>query len=217
LNAWRVAFFDLDGTLTDPKPGICGSVQYALSELGLEPPSQDDLEWVIGPPMIESLRVMLGPERAEEGLRLYRKRYGETGLFENRVYDGIPDLLKGLTSEGWRLYVATSKARPYALRIVEHFGLAPFFIETFGSGLDGSLQHKDVLLSHALAETGVDAAKATMIGDRKFDVLGARANGLPTIGVAWGYGSRAELEQAGAAAIVAHPAEVTAALDAVAR
>ncbi len=217
MNAWRVAFFDLDGTLTDPKPGICGSVQYALSELGLEPPSQDDLEWVIGPPMIESLRVMLGPERAEEGLRLYRKRYGEIGLFENRVYDGIPDLLKGLTSEGWRLYVATSKARPYALRIVEHFGLAPFFIETFGSGLDGSLQHKDVLLSHALAETGVDAAKATMIGDRKFDVLGARANGLPTIGVAWGYGSRAELEQAGAAAIVAHPAEVTAALDAVAR
>ena len=217
MNSGRVAFFDLDGTLTDPKPGICGSVQYALSELGLEPPSQDDLEWVIGPPMVESMRVMLGPERAEEGLRLYRKRYGEIGLFENRVYDGIPDLLKGLTCEGWRLYVATSKARPYALRIVEHFGLAPFFIETFGSGLDGSLQHKDVLLSHALAETGVDAAKATMIGDRKFDVLGARANGLPTIGVAWGYGSRAELEQAGAAAIVAHPAEVTAALDAVAR
>ena len=217
MNAWRVAFFDLDGTLTDPKPGICGSVQYALSELGLEPPSQDDLEWVIGPPMVESMRVMLGPERAEEGLRLYRKRYGEIGLFENRVYDGIPDLLKGLTCEGWRLYVATSKARPYALRIVEHFGLAPFFIETFGSGLDGSLQHKDVLLAHALAETGVDAAKAVMIGDRKFDVLGARANGLPTIGVAWGYGSRAELEQAGAAAIVAHPAEVTAALDAVAR
>ena len=212
----RVAFFDLDGTLTDPKPGICGSLQFALTELGHSAPAQDELEWVIGPPMIESLRQIVGPDRAEEGLRLYRRRYGETGLFENRVYDGIPELLRRLTEDGWRLYVATSKARPYALRIVEHFGLAPFFAETYGSGLDGSLMHKDALLAHAFADAGVDPRAAVMIGDRKFDVLGAKANGAPTIGVAWGYGSRAELDEAGAAAIVATPAEVDGALAAVA-
>lgn len=210
----RVAFFDLDGTLTDPKPGICGSLQFALTGLGLVAPSQDELEWVIGPPMIESLRMLVGPDRADEGLRLYRQRYGEIGLYENRVYDGIPDLLRQLTDDGWRLYVATSKARPYAIRIVEHFGFAPFFVETFGSGLDGSLMHKDALLAHALARTGVDPARATMIGDRKFDVLGAKANAMPTIGVAWGYGSRAELEDAGAATIVATPADVPDALEA---
>ncbi|MFT4096879.1 MAG: HAD hydrolase-like protein [Rhodoblastus sp.] len=212
MSADRVAFFDLDGTLTDPKPGICGSVRYALTELGLPAPSLDELEWVIGPPMIESLRALAGPARAEEALRLYRRRYGDIGLFENRVYDGVPDALRSLVDDGWRLYVATSKARPYALRIVDHFGLAPFFAETFGSGLDGSLQHKDALLAHALAQTGADPRAAAMIGDRKFDVLGAKANNLPTIGVAWGYGSRAELEAAGAAAIVAAPADVPRAL-----
>lgn len=213
----RTAFFDLDGTLTDPKPGICGCVQYALTEMGFAAPAQDELEWVIGPPMIESLRILAGPERAEEALRHYRRRYGEIGLFENRVYDGIPELLRALTQEGWRLHVATSKARPFAIRIVEHFGLAPFFAETFGSGLDGSLQHKDALLAHALQQTGVAPDAATMIGDRKFDVLGAKANGLPTIGVAWGYGSRAELEAAGAAAVVATPGEVAGALAALSR
>lgn len=217
MNNVRTAFFDLDGTLTDPKPGICGSVQYALTEMGLPAPAQDELEWVIGPPMIESLRILAGPARAEEALRHYRRRYGEIGLFENRVYDGIPELLRALTRDGWRLHVATSKARPYAIRIVEHFGLAPYFSETFGSGLDGSLQHKDALLAHALELTGVEARQATMIGDRKFDVLGASANGLPTIGVAWGYGSRAELEEAGAAAIVATPDEVAGALAALSR
>jgi len=212
----RVAFFDLDGTLTDPKPGICGSVQHALHALGLAAPTQDELEWVIGPPMIESLRTLVGAARADEALRLYRARYGEIGLFENRVYDGVPDLLHRLRGEGWRLYVATSKAAPYAVRIVEHFGLAPFFARVYGSGLDGSLQHKDALLAHALADSGVDARAAAMIGDRKFDVRGASANGLRTVGVAWGYGSRAELAEAGAAAIVSTPAEVPAALAALA-
>ncbi len=212
MSDLRTAFFDLDGTLTDPKPGICGSVQYALTQLGLPAPSQDELEWVIGPPMIESLRRLAGPDRADEGLRFYRQRYGETGLYENRVYDGIPELLARLTEEGWRLYVATSKARPYALRILDHFGLARFFSQTFGSGLDGSLQHKDELLAHALTETGAAPASAIMIGDRKYDVLGAKANGLPTIGVAWGYGSRAELEEAGAVAIAAAPQDVPGAL-----
>lgn len=208
----RVAFFDLDGTLSDPKAGICGSVQHALRMLGFEPPPQDDLEWVIGPPMIESLRALVGEERAGEALRHYRARYGETGLFENRVYDGVPDLLRKLTNEGWRLHVATAKAEPFAVRIVERFGLAPFFGRVYGSGLDGSLLHKDALIAHALADSGACARTAVMIGDRKFDVRGARANGVPAIGVLWGYGSRAELEEAGAGAIVEKPAEVADAL-----
>lgn len=208
----RTAFFDLDGTLTDPKPGICGSAQFALRELGLPAPPQDELEWLIGPPMIESMRKLAG-DRAEEGLRLYRQRYGETGLFENRVYDGIPELLERLRADGWRLLVATSKAEPYAIRIVEHFGLDGFFGRVYGAGLDGSLMHKDELLSFALKDSAVDPARAAMIGDRKFDVLGAEANALQTIGVLWGYGGRAELQEAGAAAIVSAPHEVDSALE----
>lgn len=207
----RVAFFDLDGTLTDPKPGICGSAQFALREMGLPVPPQEELEWLIGPPMIESMRKLAG-ERAEEGLRLYRQRYGETGLFENRVYDGIPELLQQLRDGDWRLMVATSKAEPYAIRIVEHFGLGGFFDRVYGAGLDGSLMHKDELLSFALEDSRVAPARAAMIGDRKFDVLGAGANGLRTIGVLWGYGGRAELEEAGAASIVSSPREIEGAL-----
>jgi phosphoglycolate phosphatase len=214
VSVSRAAFFDLDGTLTDPKPGICGSVQYALRELGLPVPSQDELEWVIGPPMIESLRRLAGDSRADEALRLYRARYGEIGLFENRVYDGIRDLLGRLTEDGWRLYVATSKAEPYAQRIVAHFGLAGYFVRVYGSGLDGALLHKDALLAFALADSGVADLNPPMVGDRKFDVAGASANGLRTLGVTWGYGSRAELEEAGAVALIDAPHE---AFDALAR
>jgi phosphoglycolate phosphatase len=212
VTAERAAFFDLDGTLTDPKPGICGSVQHALRELGLPVPSQDDLEWVIGPPMIESLTRLAGADLAPRALQLYRERYGETGLFENRVYDGVPDLLGRLVGDGWRLYVATSKAEPYARRIVEHFGLGAYFARVYGSGLDGSLLHKDELLAFALADSGAVRLEPPMIGDRKYDVLGAKANGLRTLGVAWGYGSRAELEEAGAAAIAETPHEAFDAL-----
>lgn len=208
----RIALFDLDGTLTDPKVGICGCVQYALAELGEPVPPLDELTWTIGPPMIESMRVLVGAERAAEAVRLYRVRYGEIGLFENVIYAGVTDMLAELDASGWRMYVATSKALPFAQRIVDRFGLTRFFRKVYGAGLDGSLLHKDALLAHALADARINPARAIMIGDRKFDVLGAAANGLRTLGVAWGYGSRAELMDAGAVALADAPRDVPAAL-----
>ncbi len=212
MRARDAVLFDLDGTLTDPKRGICGCVQYALRELGLTAPTQDELEWVIGPPMIESLRTLVGPARAEDALRLYRARYGETGLFENEVYPGVVDMLAEVAASGARMFVATSKAEPYAQRIVAHFGLSRYFERVYGSGLDGSLLHKDALLAFALADAAIDAARAIMIGDRNFDVNGARANGVDTIGVGWGYGSRDELLQAGAITLVDSPRDLPLAL-----
>jgi phosphoglycolate phosphatase len=208
----RTAIFDLDGTLIDSKSGICGSVQFALQALGLPAPSQDELEWVIGPPMIESMRQLVGEARAEEAQRIYRARYAETGLYDNRVYDGIPDLLETLRAAGWTLYVATSKVRPFARKIIDHLGFDRFFVEVYGAGLDGALLHKDALLAHVVADAKIEPARAVMIGDRKHDVIGARANGVLTVGAGWGYGAPGELEQAGAAVLAGGPSDVPAAL-----
>jgi len=209
----RTAIFDLDGTLIDSKPGITSCVQHALRALGEPAPSVDDLEWTIGPPMIESLTKLVGAERAPEAQRIYRARYAETGLFDNRVYEGIPDLLARLQADGYALYVATSKLQPFARKIVDHLGFDRFFREVYGTGLDGSFLHKDALLAHVLSDARIDATEAAMIGDRRHDVIGARANGLPAIGVRWGYGEPGELEAAGAAAFAARAVEIPAVLD----
>jgi len=118
--------FDLDGTLTDPKPGITGSIQYALERMGEEVPHADELEWTIGPPLQLNFVKLVGEDRADEGVRLYRERFGETGLFENRLIDGIPALLESLHAQGHKMVVATSKPHVFASRIVTHFGLDPF-------------------------------------------------------------------------------------------
>ena len=211
----RTAIFDLDGTLIDSKPGICGSVQHVLRSLGFPVPSQDELEWVIGPPMIESMRTLVGEARAMEAQGLYRARYAEIGLYDNRVYDGISSLLELLRAQGWTLYVATSKVRPFARKIIDHLGFDRLFLEVYGAGLDGSLLHKDALLAHVVADARLDPSRAVMIGDRRHDVIGARANGIPTIGAGWGFGAPGELQDAGAAAIVTAPAETPAALAAL--
>lgn len=205
----RTLLFDLDGTLTDPKPGITRSVQYALERLGLTPPSEDELEWVIGPPMAHSFAALLGPDGdVNEGIRLYRERYAVTGLFENTIIPGVPELLAGLQEDGRTLYVATSKPHVFARRILDHFGLSGFFEAVHGSELDGSLADKRELLAHAVAVRAIDPASAVMIGDRKHDVLGAGSVGIGTIGVRWGYGSDDELLDAGAAALVDRPDEI---------
>jgi len=202
-------FIDLDGTLTDPKPGITGCIRHAQEQLGLPVSHADALTWCIGPPMQESLRTLAG---SDEGgalmLAHYRERYAEVGLFENSVYPGIPDALMALRVSGPRLYVATSKARIYAERILDHFNLAGYFDRVFGSELDGTNMRKTDLLRFALAETGEDPAKALMIGDREHDAIGARANGLMPIGVLWGYGSREELEAAGVTRLLERPADM---------
>ncbi|MBR0788886.1 HAD family hydrolase [Bradyrhizobium manausense] len=203
----RTIYFDLDGTLTDPKPGITGSIQYALKKLGKSVPSQDELTWCIGPPLHASLKALTGTDAlADQALLLYRDRFSEVGLFENSPYPGIHDTLAAIAASGARLFVATSKPAVYASRIVDHFGLKPYFERVFGSELDGTRVDKRDLLRYALAEAEVDPRQAIMIGDRSHDVVGARTNGMTAIGVLYGYGSEAELRDAGAHHIcAAHP------------
>jgi phosphoglycolate phosphatase len=203
----RTIYFDLDGTLTDPKPGITGSIQYALEKLGQAVPSQDELTWCIGPPLHASLKSLTGTDAlADQALLLYRERFSEVGLFENTPYQGIHDTLSAVAATGARMFVATSKPAVYAIRIVEHFGLKPYFERVFGSELDGTRVDKRDLLRYALDEAKVDPTSAIMIGDRSHDVVGAKTNGMTAIGVLYGYGSEAELRDAGAHHIcAAHP------------
>jgi phosphoglycolate phosphatase len=202
-------FFDLDGTLTDPKPGITGSIQYALAKLGREVPSQDELAWCIGPPLRASFVMLLGgEEHADRAVALYRERFGDVGLFENSVYPEIEGVLAKLSQSGLRMFVATSKPHVFARRIIDHFGLNPHFEHVFGSELDGTRVHKADLLAYALKQSGVDASRSLMIGDRSHDVLGAKANGIDAIGVTYGYGSAEELLAAGARHLCVSPRAV---------
>jgi phosphoglycolate phosphatase len=201
-----IALFDLDGTLTDPKAGITRSIQYALDRLGGSVPDADELTWMIGPPLIASFAKLLGPAGdAQEALRLYRERFSEVGLFENEVYADIPALLQDLQEKGVRLFVATSKPHVYARRILDHFDLSRFFSGIYGSELDNRNADKRDLIRHLLDQERFGPAGAVMIGDREHDVVGAGANGLAAIGVTWGYGSRQELLDAGAACLVDDP------------
>ena len=200
-------YFDLDGTLPDPKPGITRSIQYALERLGQHVPSEDELTWCIGPPLHASLKRLTGTaELADRALLLYRERFGDVGLFENETYGGIEDTLSALSVTSSRMFVATSKPAVFAERIIDHFGLRRYFEQVFGSELDGTRADKGDLLRYALDTAKVDPQSAVMIGDRSHDVEGARRNGITAIGVLYGYGSEAELRHAGAHHIcAAHP------------
>ena len=202
-------YFDLDGTLTDPKPGITGSIQYALQKLDLPVPSQDELTWCIGPPLRASFVTMLGSEkRADLAVSLYRERFGDVGLYENSLYPGIKDVLTTLGYSNRRMFVATSKPHIFAERIIDHFGLTGYFERVFGSELDGTRVHKTDLLAYALEAAGVNASQALMIGDRSHDMIGAKNNGMGAIGVLYGYGSEEELIGAGASHVCATPRAV---------
>jgi phosphoglycolate phosphatase len=201
-----VIFFDLDGTLTDPKPGITRSIQYALGKLDRAIPPEDELTWCIGPPLRGSMKKLLGSdELADRGVALYRERFSDIGLFENEVYPGIEDTLSTLARSGRRMFVATSKAHIFADRIIDHFKLRIYFERVFGAELDGTHSDKNELLGHALQSVAVDPSQAIMIGDRSFDMVGARSNGMTAVGVLYGYGSEAELRDAGAHHICATP------------
>ena len=209
-----IIFFDLDGTLTDPKIGITGSIQYALGKLNMPVPTQDELTWCIGPPLRASFVALLGgEEHADRGVELYRERFNTIGLFENALYDDIVPVLASLHGSGRKLYVATSKPHVFADRIIDHFGLRKYFTRVFGSELDGTRVDKSDLLRYALDETATDPARAIMIGDRKHDVIGAANNGITAIGVIYGYGGRSELTEAGAKHLVEAPGEITTLVD----
>jgi phosphoglycolate phosphatase len=199
-------YFDLDGTLTDPKPGITRSIQYALGKLDCAVPTEDELTWCIGPPLHASLKKLLGTDDlADAALLLYRERFGDIGLFENEIYPGIEDTLSVLAESGRRMFVATSKPGVYAERIIDHFKLRNYFERVFGSELDGRRTDKTELLSYALQTMAVDPSQAMMIGDRKFDMIGARNNGMTAVGVLYGYGTEEELLAGGAHHVCAAP------------
>jgi phosphoglycolate phosphatase len=199
-------FFDLDGTLTDPKPGITRSIQYALHQLDQSTiPTEDQLTWCIGPPLRASFVKLLGEASADLAVALYRERFSEVGLYENSVYAGIRDVLSALRSSGHRLFVATSKAHVFADRIIDHFDLRDHFEHVFGAELDGTRADKSDLLAHALRTTAVDPSRTLMIGDRSHDMVGAKNNGMKGIGVLYGYGNRDELIAAGAGQLCAAP------------
>jgi phosphoglycolate phosphatase len=197
-------YFDLDGTLTDPKPGITGSIQYALQRLDHPVPSQDELTWCIGPPLRASFVTMLGGESlADLAVSFYRERFADVGLYENSVYPDIKDVLTTLGHSRARMFVATSKPIIFAERIIDHFGLTGHFEHIFGSELDGTRVNKTELLAYALEKTDVNPSQALMIGDRSHDMIGAKNNGMGAIGVLYGYGSRQELIEAGASHVCA--------------
>ena len=215
FTAWPLermdVLVDLDGTLLDPRPGLIGSVQYALDRLGFPVPPADELLWLIGPPFRVSFPKLFGtPELTEPAIAHYRERYFGGAMYDAIVYDGVPAALDALGAAGCRLIVATSKPHAYARPILEHFDLARRFAAIHGPELDGTNDHKGELIAHIVAREGVVPGKAVMIGDREFDVAAAAANGIPTVGVTWGYGTARELADAGACALCPAPAGLAA-------
>ena len=206
---------DLDGTLTDPRVGIVACLQHALHRLGRPCPPPADLVAFIGPPLRESFGRLLDTDEGsaiDEAVTLYRERFAAIGLFENIVYQGVPEALAELRGLGMTLYVATSKAHTFARRIVEHFGLGSFFAGVYGSELDGTRADKAELIAHVLQREALASTSTVMVGDRAHDVRGARARGVFPVGVLWGYGSRAELTSAGAGILCERPALLPALL-----
>jgi phosphoglycolate phosphatase len=210
----RNLLFDLDGTLTDPREGIVRCFQHALRRLGAEVPEEAALERHIGPPLRNALRELLPGREAEieRAVEAYRERFAPIGMFENRVYTGIPELLKALVQAGNTLHLCTSKPRPFARRILEHFGLERYFASIHGSELDGTRNDKRELLVYLLGRERLTPARCLMLGDRHFDVEAASHCGVASVGVLWGYGSREELEAAGAAWLAESPEALRALL-----
>lgn len=199
---------DLDGTLSDSRPGISACFRYMLGEMGHDPATAGDLTWAVGPPNRVAIRQILAPygdDRVDEGLLIYRARYSAAGLYDCTAYPGVVEMLTALKDAGLGLCVATSKRRDYAERVMEHLGLARFVRAVYGAEPGGGLDDKQDLLAHILRVEEFDPSATRMVGDRLHDIHAARANGIGSIGVLWGYGTREELLAAGADALAETP------------
>lgn len=204
----RTILFDLDGTLTDSAEGVINCAQLALKYFGLPVPDRADMRFIVGPPLRDSfLRLGVSEENVEKAVEIYRSRYVPTGMFENSPYPGISAMLAALKDAGHELYVATSKPEGMATEILDKFKLSGYFDKIYGASMDGSRDTKDTVIAYLLQELG-PRENITMVGDTSYDVLGAAAHGIPTIGVAWGYGEVEDMKAAGAVDIVSSPAQL---------
>ena len=198
----KTILFDLDGTLTDSGEGIINCVIYALERFGLPIPSRESLRYFVGPPLHESfIKQGVPVDQAEKAVAVYRERYLPIGNFENIPYPGIRELLETLKTEGHTLYVATSKPEQISIDVLEHFDLAKYFDRICGATMDTSRSNKEAVIAYLLEQNG-RTDNIIMVGDTKFDVIGAKAHGIPCIGVSWGYGEIQDMLEAGASAIV---------------
>jgi phosphoglycolate phosphatase len=206
---------DLDGTLIDSYPGILASCLAALRALGHDPDEGLDIRHAIGPPLEDVMQVLLqsyGDNRVGEAVAVYRRHYGDSGYLGSVPYPGIGKALEEMKRRGLRVYLATSKRATFASRILDHLKLAACFDGIYGSVPGGELDHKPELLAHVLSKHGLSPSLSLMVGDRRHDISGAHAVGMRGLGVLWGYGSRDELEIAGADRLVESPADLARAV-----
>lgn len=207
---YRIAIFDLDGTITDSGAGIMNSIRYAMKKRGLPELPEEELKGFIGPPLKEQFQFIFGLTE-EESVQMtedYREYYSEKGIFENKVYDGVPEMLERLSASGVRVLMATAKPEYYAGIIADHFDFAKYFEFIGGACMDGSRTDKHEVIEYVLEKYGVsckDRESTVMVGDRSNDMIGAENSGIHSIGVLYGYGSREELERAGARALAETP------------
>lgn len=201
----KTVLFDLDGTLTDSGEGIINCAQMTLERFGLPVPSREEMRVFVGPPLGESfMKYGVPASRVEEAIAIFRSRYLPIGKFENHPYPGIRQLLEALKKQGHKLYVATSKPEATAIEVLEHFDLAKYFDCICGATFDQSRVNKSDVIAFLLQSVGGNS-DTVMVGDTAFDVIGAAAHGIPTIGVSWGYGTVDDMIRAGAAAIADTP------------
>lgn len=205
ISKYQYFLFDLDGTLSDPGVGITNSVMYALKKYGIEVGDRSELYSFIGPPLKDSFMRFYGfsEEKALEAVRFYREYFHDRGIFENELYPETADCLKRLKAAGKTIIMATSKPEEFAVRILKHFDIFEYFDYACGATMDETRNKKDEVIAYALKQAKVTGlTQAVMVGDREHDILGAIKNGIDSIGVLCGYGSREELEKAGADYIV---------------
>ncbi len=211
----KSVLFDLDGTLTDSRDGIVRCLEYALSRSGVTVPRPETLSGHIGAPLREIFRDLMGnpgPDAVEAAVRLYREHFESVGMFYNKVYPGVVDMLEAIHGRGWLTYVATSKAETTSRQVVRHFALDRFFAAVYGSDMDGARADKGELIEYVLKTESIRPGDAVMVGDRSNDIKGALANGVPAIGVTYGYGTRTELLESGATWVCDEPYSVLSVL-----
>lgn len=212
---YQYILFDLDGTLTNPEIGITTCAMHALEQFGIHVKDRKELHPFIGPPLSYSFQTFYGltEEESEQAIITFRERYSTKGVYENEMYPGVKELLESLKERGKQIILATSKPEPFAIEVLKYFDLFQYFDFIAGATLDGQREEKTEVITYALSQIEIeDKKQVIMVGDRSYDILGAKANGIDSLGGLYGFGSREELEEAGAKILVERVEEI---LDAI--